>query len=566
MKKVSIFLILLTSFIVGCNALKVKTVSSADPSIESRTGLAYSLQFTQYNIKITRGLSNCESLLPGGDEKNPQDYYNNVKPYVKAEITPTLVDDANHVYVIDSESLNGLTKVSDLEVNWTNGKLTSINAASDDKAGDIVVAAVSGIAKIAIATAAGGAPIPVAGSIQTTVACTEEASSALKNVLRLENEIKGHSAEIEDLALAISEFEADLEKSGKKPTIQCGLKKNKDEIQCKLEASLSSLKSEKKLLDAATENLKVSKDKVSYEQTFTWPNESTERESSVNNIADQKYNKWIADKLQSKLYPDGAEVPDIQKTHNQLKSAFNTFFVINKIGSYGVSTPKNSVDTAKSEAGIRYRVPAQGYVAVCKEMSNKGDCNLNNKSNVIASYSGPIMQYGHIFYVPFTSKVFSGAKFSLSFDEMGRLKVASVSQTKAPGEGMAKAFDTIAKGYSDVKAARSAEEEKNKPKTELELIQEKVALTKAKKELVDSEGKLTVTPLEELQQKIALAEAEKKYLEAQKALNPVVEEVPTASEQELSIIQSNTTILQARVANLNAQIAIKKAEEVLAEK
>jgi hypothetical protein len=558
--------IVLSSVIIlsGCYNLKVTKLNSDDLTSESTTGLVYPLQFTQYSIKLTRGIANCESLVKDGDPDKVTDLYHDVKPFIKAEISSDLVDDGDNFYVINSDSLNGLTNVTNLEVTWSEGKLTSINASADDRTGEIISSVASGVGKIAVASMTGGI-LAVANGDATTVACTPEANAALQNVNRQQGAIKNASTNIERLSKLAVELELDLKKIGKDSSLKCSDTSNKDKTQCKLEATLTSLKTQQAVLKEATSSLKISYAKVSYEKTITWP-EDSKTDTSDSLIASDIYLKrWIT--TATKAHPDKANISPSQLDKAKFKDEYEAILMLKKIGSYGKTDLTVEQDFGDANDGIRYRVPANGYLIVCKYPKDKDKCDRNSKKLAVASLIGPVMQLGSIFSVPFESKAFTNSTFSLSFDESGRLTKAVIAQPEAAGENMALALEKVAQSYADIETAKNAKREAEKPKTELELLQEAIALEKAQKEYLDAQNALSPskTPLIELQEKTALAKAQKDYLDAQNALLPVIDEQPSMSEEAIAVIQSETALLLAKVAKLEASLAIKKAEEALLE-
>lgn len=546
----------LTTILCACNnTLNVNKFSNDG----SRSGFVYPLQFTQFKIEVTRSIANClteaQQKTPRGEQKV---FVPDVKAHVKAKVSPQLVDDGDHIYIIDSDSLNGFSKVSDLSLVWKEGKLTSINATASDKTAELVTSAISGIAKIAssnLGPITGSAA--VAGTSDSSIVkCKQHVQDALDIVTKKKAEIDVASKKITALTKKSVELQADLAKSGKKLGLQCSDPANTSEFQCQLQQVILDLKANQKIVLQSTKLMKENFTKISHTKTYYWPETSMQLDTSDKGMG-------IRDSILKNWLEDGTtKLRSLDENHHQasvskFKKQFEVNFKIGKIGSYGrTKLTADDIDES-AEAGIRYRIPANGYLVVCK----KKVCNRGEPEQIVLQKT-PILQLGYVFNVPFTSKALSAGSLSLTFDEFGRPANASVAQTESGAENLVKIIDNFSEKLAEYKTAKAAKEEEN---SELELIKEQTELLKAKKALADATSELNpiATPLQKLQAETLMAEQQKKYLDAIAALEPELPEPLDENAEEIAMFQIESQVILAEVAYLQALLALEEAKEKL---
>lgn len=597
MKIFHLFSIAATAILLAActNTLQVEKLEVGDTKVQS--GLAYSLQFTQFKIDVTRTIAKCErtetidvseNVIAGGPPPRTGTAtvtIPDVKALVKADISVESVDDGNHVYVIDTESLNGATKISDLSLTWDNGRLTAVNASANDQSAEIISSFASGIGKLAVsntlrAAQPGALSTAVKNNARTNpkiVLCRPEIAELVKQVALHNSEVKKLNGEISQLTQSLSQHESDLAKVGKSPGLDCSTSQNSTHPQCLLTATIADLRAKQGALETASRRLKEASAKVTHKETYRWPEESTEFKSGVKGIPQPILQNWldfndaVVTTLTSTITMTNApainiwdvanDIPDPQQSMANFSKEFDVHFSLGRIGSYGLDpdSPGASVSDGRGpEGGIRYRLPANGYVTVCKE----ADCDRDDE-DVVSTKLTPIQQLGLVFSVPFNSKPFTNASVAMTFDQYGRPVTAAISSKEAPLENIAGNFNDIA---DQLVSYREAVAEAYPVKTDLELLQEQTALLEAQKELAEAQRSLDTgyTPLQELQDKTEYAIQEKKYLDALQALNPPVETLDATAE-ELAAVESDTTLIMAETARLEARIALRQAEQALAD-
>ncbi len=130
-------------------------------------GIVYALPMAQFEVKIIRRISECGA--------------NGMKVVTKFDVKKKLVEDPDHLYVIDPKSLSTFFNSSSVEVQFHEDTRTlkSLNAAVDDKAGPAAITAIK------IAGAAFGIPAPPGGR---ALACNT-ATNIPQKVARANSEI-----------------------------------------------------------------------------------------------------------------------------------------------------------------------------------------------------------------------------------------------------------------------------------------------------------------------------------------------------------------------------------------
>ncbi|MET0109511.1 MAG: hypothetical protein ABW084_11485 [Candidatus Thiodiazotropha sp.] len=549
------------------NTLEVKRISNDDNQV--RRGVPYNLQYTRYKVTVTRGIASCSKVVM---QNGKQITIPDVAAFVKAEVQSETVDDGDHMYLIDTDSLASATSVSNLMVTLEQGRrLVGFNAQSDDQTAEVITSVASGIGKLALssiaplpvgvpaAPALGEVPsIPVANPV---IRCLGPIERAVQNVARLQPLIEQSTKAIDGLKEKITGLQLDLREL-QDVTVECKHGANAGQLKClkekELQDALRKREQKKSELEKDQKSLAISYALISYEQTYRWPEDSRTIESvEAQGIPDAQLAKWVED---STAMVD--EVAEYQNSVESFKGQFNVYFKINKSGSYGVNdlstydgeTFSDNQDLVKAE-GIRYRIPAGGYFLVCKQR----DCKRDGQG-VIVEKVGDVLQLGHIFYIPFESGAFSNREMALAFDERGLPKTVSVTQKEASATNLAGSFESVAEQVADYRKAKLVAET---PKSELQKLKEHVELLQTQKALVDAEQALNPSEytkiLTDLQLKTQLAQAEKAYLDAVSALDKN-SEIET-NTQAAAVINTEASLILARIARLKAEIELRELIE-----
>lgn len=462
----------------GCTShLESVRITDASAPAAARRGAPYMLQFTQYTIVLTGRVVECAREL---------------KTTIKAEVTPQTVDDGDFVYVIPSNSLISPMKVTELKVEWTNGRLTAVNASAEDRTAQTILAATQGIAKIAKTVITGG----VVGAGGATEGCSDEVLAALKASREAKADITKHETAITRLTPEVTRLKAGFVAAGDEKTRQL------------LIAAVNRVDAANILLEDARERLKKALEFLSYKQTVTWPQRSLELATPADKPLEVPltiFKKW---------YDMPTRTGESDQDHKERRDArYKTFadkmrvwFVLERIGSYG-RVPGDGVapDNGSARDGLRFRLPANGNLLVCQG----SPCSSTDTDKVVTATPGPVLQLGLIFFAQFSSPPFTGGSFAATFDDLGRPKTMAFGRKSSSAETIAGLVKDAGGEAASLYAALN--------KTSAERAAEKLADLEAQKKLADARAALDPTSPAKV---LAAIEMEKKIADARLALEP----------------------------------------------
>lgn len=596
----------------GCTNLEVNKFEGSTTD-SSRTGYAYMLDFTQYEITVTRTLIGC----PAGELP---------KVKVEAQANATLVPDGDQVYVIDPQSLIGAFKISDTTIDFKDGRLIGFNSNIEDKTADVISSVAVTAGKIALLSS--GIPTPIDGGGPPPITCSSEAIQKLANRETNKNLLVAATKSLDDAKVVLTDLTT---RYTIKPT----------------QTLANKLKAQKELVDAAQQNVDGIEKKISAANTaltsksvVTWPETGTTFDSepmlplsalSVSEWFDEIALRKLLQEKSSSLKiinndDDTVTLDNEGETGNAarlkitgeefaarfplLDSKFDTnlclttpktdaclqlqslrsalapktsqlhmisFHLVVR-GSYGAKG--NAATTKDPKAGLRYRVPASGWLYVCE---GEGGCDKpEQKDRVILRQAGTIPQLGSVFNLPFSSPIFASGSMSVSFDDQGRLLKGQTKRTNSTALSVAAAADSITNQLQAYEKAKNSA-----PLTELD---NQLAVAKAKKALSDANSALVKSPKESLDEELALLEAQKKVNEARTALGggrvadlqsqleitkievelaeqrEKLAQDPNASDAAVTAqYTAQTAVLNAQKAKLEAEAALIAAEQALLE-
>lgn len=480
--------LLIGSIVPGCTtSLDVNKVSAV-PS--THRGLAYSLPFTQFKVKLTWSIS-----CVGTD--------NIAEIAIKAEQSSMGMPDNDHVYAINYTSLNSAMKTSSVKADfYDNGALKSINAAAEDRTAQIVVKTASAIGKIAKFAATGGAEPP-------PTFCSSEIVEQLGKIRGLKGDIEKLNQTIEQNLIAVEALTARVVRGGEQTS---------EDIMANHQKAIDALSGNQIDLQSKKRQLEVALKGVTYSADVIWPVVSKDflsGDGQGHKVALSVLRQWLRAK-------SGSTLVGLSDGELRGKAADKAvFFKLEALGSYGTLGDTNN-DMGKAADGVRYRFPAQGNLLVC---SGNPCPDTPDDDHLVARFATPILQKGQIFYLPFVSEPFSNGSLVAEFNLNGTIKSAGYERKTAAGEAIADAADQVADT----------------------VVSFGTASLEAKK-----------TPVEKLKEQTDLAKAEKDLADAQKAL---IESPNSASQISAEALAADTAVKQAELANVQADIALRKARE-----
>lgn len=528
----------------GCTTTYLTSLKAEPGKAQTLRGAPYNLQFTQYKVKLSRIVVDCGS---------------DMKLVNKAEINSALVDDGKHAYTIPLDSLTSDFKITDLKIEYVNGRLSTVNASAEDRTAQTILAGVQGIGKV-VTTLASGGIVSAGGAVE---GCSDEVLAKLTDVKDSKKAINQYKAEIDRLKVTILRLTAAWAASGSNP------------------ANDGSLRAAVQSLDAATLNMAAEEERLkqalaflTYETTITWPEDSETFDSAKpNEVPLDKFKPWYD---MPKL--DG-ESEDDWKARGKAKyksfaDPMQVWLSIARVGTYGLD-PTNldsvkNVDVGSAEDGIRFRLPASGRLILCEQAACKRDAN----DKVVEEFAGPVVQLGMIYYAPFKSPAFTNSTFEFVLDDQGRPKKMGTGRKTAAAETMANLGKDLGGEFSTIfgalqkTPAEKAAEELAALDAEKKLVDARAALDpnssakqlaalEMQKKLLDAQVALQPAPTYELARLTVIAEAQRKYNEALLALEPNANSSWT--DQQLAI-EAETAKLKAEAARIEATIILRDAK------
>lgn len=519
----------------GCTHLEVTPYSAATPS--NRSGYAYMLDFTQYEIALKRRLLSCKAGEPP-------------KVKVEATITPSLVADGEQVYVIDPRSLISAFKTSEVNIDYKDGRLVGFNASTVDRTGEVIASAAVTIGKVA--TLAAGIPIPVAQDGRARQYCSADAISRLALIEKGKGPITAATVQLDEARAQLSTLTAQY---SAKPS---------EKLRVAVAAKAKSVKAGQDALDKVVEASAEAQEWLTESQTFRWPERSTAFHGEPGHaLRPATIGKWfdaaavrgglladapvaltggrllrnggptgnasllgLTDAEFARAFPGLPEGTDVSgcpaigaaceqyeaMVSRRVKPGFDRLIAspvslhIVPTGSYGSETASQPRGDARD--GLRYRVPAAGALFICE-----GDqrCQENGtESEAIGIFAGPVAQLGTVFNIPFSSPAFASGSVSASFDDQGRLLKAGLKRDSAAASGVATAAGAVVDQATAFARARQ-----EAPVGEFAL---ETRIAKAQKDRDDARAALSRSPTQQLLDQAALDEAQKKANEARAAL------------------------------------------------
>lgn len=446
-----------------------------DPTQHLAAGAPYVLNFTQYEITVTRRLKSCEG---------------NFVVATQYEIGQKEVADPMRRYVIDMSSLQSPFKTTKLTLTYhDSGALKSLNASADDKTGEVISSVVTTVGKLLISD------VKVTTSMARKLECTDEAKKYLAKA-------KTAKVEVEKLSVKLEHETAHLERLTAMAAAM-GTAWGRTERQ-QMSKQIDSVFSIRITLAEANKQLQEALKKITTATQVTWPPHGevfTSPEPVVPKISNEVLREWVVSESNS-------EVRDVQN-----KSA--VWLRIEPSGPGGRKEPcSNFGKTCGDEKskGLKYRVPVVGELLVCSQPT----CEAN-KGEVLERKSGQISQLGQVYALPLKSRPFSNRTIGATFLESGRPTMLEVTSS-ATAEKIATTFGNVADQYV---AAR-----KGRKSAELDEVKAETELLKAKKELADTRKAMEPSADAEQQETAdafkadtAVLEAELAYLKAKAALD-----------------------------------------------
>lgn len=424
---------------------------------------------------------------------------------IKTAVKPVTGPDPSALYVIDYRSLDAWTKTSSVKVDfYDSGAIKAINASADDRTAEIMTSVIQSVGKIVKFASTGGAAMEPQ--------CDAAAAQALTDIKKTKGELGTETDKLDRLAEQLAAATAAYVVAGG----------DRAEALKAMNGLIAQVTAQQITVDAKKRALASLMKKVTYTaDAVRFPSSSSVAESaSAALLPLEKLKDWLANesdlgdtKLKELQGENGVWLmlaTEVPISHNEREFSAND---------------EGKQTRAAQRAGIRYRVGVPGTLQMCRvEKCSVVASGNSDSGEVIDQHRVTILQSGTTFFLPFKSEPFTNAALTATFAESGVMTSAGYEQKKAAGEAGAKVLAELAGQMTDIGTAIR----ENRP-SEVEKLQEKTALAKAQKELADAEKALIESP-------------------------------NSAAADAASALAADTALKKAELANIEAEIALRKAK------
>ena len=417
---------------------------------------------------------------------------------VSAAAQQFLARDPAHSYVIDSESLSNWFKTS--ELSWElhdNGMLKSIGGKAQDKTSEFITSVVGTAFKVAqtAAIAAIGAD-PKAQVCGPMLTRLKQRDALERIVANVTRDVEAAKARYKAMSDVLGTIGSD------------GMKAHQNQLYALAMRIVDRQIASEQAQAQLTELIK----KLTITHTFMWPPDGSDLKGEES-MSPAALKKLGGDPNSATSLDLGVKLRILPRGESD------------KV----VSGPGEKFLDAKVAgpiAGIRYRPPMEGYIEIslCSVAGSKLERRPCAAPQTLKVADGPIPQLGRVHVIPFTNGIFQDNALELNFAATGALESGKYNENAAralvAAQTAGKVVDAVQQGIKDLALAG--------PSAELALLQKQKEVLTARKELNNAKDALRPKGTEE-------------------------------DAEQAAIVQSNTTLLNARKANLEAQLALEEA-------
>lgn len=484
-------------------------------------GVEYKLAFQQFDVTVTRTYKGC----PKDKDKLPKV---GELPVIELVVTAAAntVPDYEQRYSIDPQSLSSFFKTSDLKITWFSGAagpsymLQSVNAASEDRTGQIIVNTLTGLATIATSVVSGG----FAGSDKRC----EELPGMQEKLTALDAAdaaAKAATAKVEKASAELKLYTVLAGAGGSR------LDHGSAYLMTTANTAVTDATSEQK---NAARTLAQAQEQLTHSASFTWPRNGRLNDRNAQQVL-------LPGGLEAAKKFNLADARDLKPEY--VEAAAREFSASLRLETLPYMPSIAYKDETKSVSGLRYRAPAAGRLIVCfkptagtliKETikdtegarSDITTCGAAApESDIITAYpippvwTGPVPQLGQIKVLPYSNGPFQANSMGVTFSADGSPTTVQYVEKTARGEALSEAFANAAKaGAAGFKGIVNA------PTARLKAQVDAATLRNA---LVTQQSTLTTA-------------------------------------EQIGMLQANTNLMKAQLAFDDAQDALQKAREARA--
>jgi len=523
----------------GCTSLSTSTDRITADRTQATTGVPYSLPMLQYEVTVTRSLTQC--FEPGADGKPT------ATPHVifsaKVEAVPKNVP--GETYLMDYRALAGYTKITSLAIeNYESGTLHSINASAEDRSGQIIEGAVK--TAVSIAMMAGGIPpVAAAGDVPLTavpmmLVCAPGTQQLLDAVADRTADLRTANTTLEGLTERINLL-----------TEQARLNTISEAGKLELTGPGGLIEQQRaaaRVVATAQTRLSRAQDAVTSTTRLRWPRTLNTSAQDVPLEGDE------LGRL-ARLVTRASLVAGENATENECGTDQDAASVVAQcVGSkleVGLAleslSPAGGVTVATAEQGvvdpagttpargIFIRPPVRGRLIAC-QLGRESVCTDQSRRVLLRTDDAVVPQFGQLRFLPFRNEMFQNNALSVSLRADGSVEKLEYRETSSRGERLATTASGVAGQLQGLAQAIRANDQ----------TQETAAAA-----AVVAERNEALAALQ--------SEVQRRTVEAQLAL---LNQPPQTSQ--LATVQAETAQVNARVALLQALLAERTATNALA--
>ena len=553
--QVSIPTLVLVTMCAGCaSSINVQRVESKPGPAGVPTGVPWNLAMTQYTVTITRQVTSCTGSLNGTVS-------------VSAVAGKRLDEDQQYAL-----SSSGVWATADITSTLApDGTSMALNGHSEDQTAAVISNTVGFLAAIATGRAAAqGAQLR----------CADAVNKALSNIkgdgkASLKQKVDRGTRQVAQLTAKVTQLTTLYSAGGTKNTAdRSALAK----AMAELAQAQQFLTEDQALLTAS---LKV----ITDTQTVVWP--STARESftdaalELDQSVAQSWVKWTNIPTGS----DGRKLPDPPVPTD----AFNVWLALYRDdGVHGWTTPTAAPQVGDVKIGVPVRLPRIGRLMACTgnpcERRIPRNWVADERHTQLITPDAAVLQFGQLYNVPITGGTFKSEGAVISLDANGvptSIQVYEKAAAAAAATGVAQSTaPTLADLPAKIAAAKLARTQAalNQVKAENDLAAARAASTtagetaaaNAQLSYINARNSLATAnanaqaagDLGALAAQTALAQQQLALQEKQDAL--ATAKASAAVAPAVDTLQASTTLVNAKATNINAQLALMKAEQAVA--
>lgn len=504
------------------------------------TGNPWNLAMTQFDITITRHITQCGEVIKGRSE---------------VLATPRAVLDEDQRYVLLS---NGWWATSDITSNLAaSGVSTGLNAQSADRTPAVIANLIGTAAQIAIGRASGATMLSQEFTDAKVELCTGKVAAAVARLYPPEGSKRP------GLKKVVEARTAELAQATAKVALLTAQAKADKSLNKQLVAALDEQEQRHQELSRSQDALEANVRLTTSTQAIRWPNKATEFwTDKPYDVDSYSLGNWFV--------PLGDE--DMEKVKKEFHVYFRIYARQRSDGRWIAPSPPQP---ANVDVGVPVRLAQVGRMLTCFKQAcpDTVDESPPPEGTERTATDQVILQLGHMYVVPLTGGTFKAENAVVSMDAGGLPSSIQVVEKSAAAEALSGTLKDSATQLAALPAqVRAAELAKTKAATDQlsadaalaaaqsgAATQAQVSALATQTALINAQAALaTAKTNANLPLQTAEVSAQTALLNAQAAL--VTAQASAGTVDQTSALGARTALINAQAAQINAATALAKAQ------